>query len=87
MKMHETLFFVAMSETRWLSTKDAAERLGITSRTLYRLIDEGQIDAYQMGRVLRIMEKDVEKFLEGARVKPGTLSHLYPERVTGRERD
>ncbi|MFP5328418.1 MAG: helix-turn-helix domain-containing protein, partial [Acidimicrobiia bacterium] len=30
-----------MSETRWLSTKDAAERLGITSRTLYRLIDEG----------------------------------------------
>ncbi|MFP5326678.1 MAG: excisionase family DNA-binding protein, partial [Acidimicrobiia bacterium] len=57
------------------------------SRTLYRLIDEGQIDAYQMGRVLRIMEKHVEKFLEGARVKPGTLSHLYPERVTGRERD
>lgn len=77
-----------MSEqTRWLSTKDAAERLGITSRTLYRLIDEGQIDAYQMGRVLRIMEKDVDLFLEGARVKPGTLSHLYPERVASREPD
>lgn len=76
-----------MSETRWLSTKDAAERLGITSRTLYRLIDEGQIDAYQMGRVLRIMEKDVELFLEGARVKPGTLSHLYPEPAAGRDRD
>lgn len=76
-----------MAETRWLSTKDAAERLGITSRTLYRLIDEGQIDAYQMGRVLRIMEKDVELFLEGARVKPGTLAHLYPEPAAGRDRD
>ena len=68
-----------MSEqTEWLSTKAAAERLGITSRTLYRLIDEGQIAAYQMGRVLRVMAKDVDLFLEGARVKPGSLSHLYP---------
>ena len=77
-----------MSEpTQWLSTKEAAERLGITSRTLYRLIDEGQIDAYQMGRVLRVMAKDVDLFLEGARVKPGSLSHLYPEPVASRERD
>jgi excisionase family DNA binding protein len=77
-----------MSEpARWLSTKEAAERLGITSRTLYRLIDEGQIDAYQMGRVLRVMEKDVDLFLEGARVKPGSLSHLYPEPAAVRDRD
>lgn len=73
--------------TRWLSTKEAAERLGITSRTLYRLIDEGQIDAYQMGRVFRIMERDVDAFLEAARVRPGTLSHLYPERVAPRDAD
>lgn len=60
MKMHETLLFVAMSETRWLSTKDAAERLGITSRTLYRLIDEGHIPAYKMGRVIRMKADDIE---------------------------
>jgi excisionase family DNA binding protein len=65
--------------SQWLSTKEAAERLGITSRTLYRLIDEGKIDAYQMGRVFRVMAKDVESFLEASKIKPGTLAHLYPE--------
>jgi excisionase family DNA binding protein len=28
-------------ETDWLGTRKAAERLGVTSRTLYRLIDVG----------------------------------------------
>ena len=39
-----------VSDTEWLGTPEAAERLGITQRTLYRLIDEGQVPAYKMGR-------------------------------------
>ena len=31
------------SEPVWLNTKTAAERLGITPRTLYRLVDEGLV--------------------------------------------
>ncbi len=30
----------------WLSTKEASERLGVTLRSLYRFIDEGDLVAY-----------------------------------------
>lgn len=63
----------------WLSTKEASERLGITLRTLYKFIDEGKIDAYQMGRVFRLRSADVERFIASVKIEPGTLSHLYPD--------
>ena len=64
---------------RWMSTRETSARLGVTLRTLYRFIDEGQIPAYKLGRVIRLKESDVEAFIEGARIAPGTLEHLYPE--------
>jgi excisionase family DNA binding protein len=69
------------SELRWLSTADAARRLGITARTLYRFIDEGQLPAYRFGRVIRLKEAEVDGFIEACRIQPGTLEHLYPEPV------
>jgi excisionase family DNA binding protein len=63
----------------WLSTKEASERLGITLRSLYRFIDEGDLAAYKFGRVIRIQEDDVERFIEASRIPPGSLEHLYPE--------
>lgn len=68
-----------MGDTRWLSTAEASERLGVTLRTLYRLVDEGRLPAYKIGRVIRVKEDDVTAFIEGARIQPGTLAHLYPE--------
>lgn len=71
-----------MSEvTRWLGTTEAAERLGVVPRTLYRMIDEGAIPAYKMGRVIRVKERDLDDYLEANRVQPGSLAHLYPERI------
>ncbi len=63
----------------WLSTAEAARKLGIGARTLYRLIDEGQIPAYKFGRVIRLQEREVDAFIDAARIKPGTLEHLYPD--------
>lgn len=68
-----------MGDTRWLSTAEASERLGVTLRTLYRLVNEGRVPAYKIGRVIRLKEEDVEVFIESARIQPGTLAHLYPE--------
>ena len=64
---------------QWLSTKQASSRLGVTLRTLYRLIDEGRLPAYKIGRVIRLKDADVEAFIESARIQPGSLGHLYPE--------
>ena len=63
----------------WMGTREACDRLGVTLRTLYRFIDEGQLPAYKMGRVIRVQEADVEDFIERMRIEPGTLEHLYPE--------
>ncbi|MDG2029255.1 MAG: helix-turn-helix domain-containing protein [Acidimicrobiales bacterium] len=63
----------------WLSTPGAAERLGITARTLYRFIDEGQLPAYKFGRVIRLKKDDVDAYIESCRVEPGSMAHLYPE--------
>ena len=65
----------------WLSTADAAKYLGITSRTLYRFIDEGLIAGYRFGRVIRLKQTDVDAFIDASRIEPGTLEHLYPEVV------
>jgi excisionase family DNA binding protein len=70
----------AVSEQiRWMSTKEAAEHLGVTLRSLYRFIDEGMVTAYKFGRVIRLQEGDVNRFIESCRIEPGSLEHLYPE--------
>lgn len=67
------------ASVEWLSTADAAKALGITPRTLYRFIDQGDLAAYRFGRVIRIKQADVDAFIEGARIAPGSLEHLYPD--------
>ena len=67
----------------WLSTKECCERLGVTVRTLYRFIDEGQLPAYQMGRVIRVQEGDLNAFIDSVRIAPGSLAHLYPDSGPG----
>jgi len=32
-----------------------------------------------MGRVIRLKEDEVDAFIEGTRIAPGSLEHLYPE--------
>jgi excisionase family DNA binding protein len=67
------------SSPQWLSSAEAAEALGVTPRTLYRFIDEGNLKAYRMGRVIRLKQADVDAYIESCRIDPGTLSHLYPD--------
>jgi excisionase family DNA binding protein len=65
-------------ESAWLGTKEAAGRLGVTLRSLYRFIDEGDLTAYKFGRVIRLKETDVDRYVESCRIQPGQLEHLYP---------
>lgn len=70
---------MSREEIVWLSTREAARRLGITPRTLYRLIDSGQLPAYKVGRVIRLQEGEVDAFIDRARIEPGQLEHLYAD--------
>jgi excisionase family DNA binding protein len=70
---------MSLDDVQWMSTAEAARRLGITPRTLYRFIDEGQLPAYRFGRVIRLKKAEVDSFIDTCRIEPGTLEHLYPE--------
>ena len=72
---------MSTNEIQWLSTAEAAKYLGITQRTLYRFIDQGEIAAFRFGRVIRLKQDDVDQFIEARRIQPGSLEHLYPEPV------
>ncbi|HUF98203.1 MAG TPA: helix-turn-helix domain-containing protein [Ilumatobacter sp.] len=62
----------------WLSIPEVAKRLGVSVRTLYAIVNRGELTAYRFGRVYRIMSADIDKFLDNVRVKPGDLDHLIP---------
>lgn len=60
-----------MDDIEWLSTAQAAAILGINTRTLYRLIDAGDVPAYRIGRVIRLQRAHVLDYIESARITPG----------------
>ncbi|MEO6989806.1 MAG: helix-turn-helix domain-containing protein [Aquihabitans sp.] len=69
------------NQIQWLSTADAAKYLGITTRTLYRFIDNGELVGYRFGRVIRLKQTDVDEFIESSRIEKGSLEHLIPKPV------
>ena len=66
-----------MNERRWLTTAEAARLLGVRRRTVYRLMDHDRLPAYRFGRVIRLLEAEVDQWAESHRVRPGDLVRLY----------
>ena len=62
----------------WLGVPALAKELGVTIRTVYAILDSGDIPSYRIRRVIRIRRVDVEEYLERCKVQPGDLSHLHP---------
>jgi excisionase family DNA binding protein len=76
-----TVHTVSTADITWLNTAETARRLGVTPRTLYRFIDEGQLPAYRFGRVIRLKESEVAEFIEACRITPGTLEMAVAEPI------
>lgn len=54
-----------------LSTKEAGYMLGVTSKTVIRMIESGEIPGYRINFVWRLKRMDVEAYLEAHRHRPG----------------
>lgn len=52
----------------WLSSDETARVLGVTVRTVYRLVDAGRLPAYRFGRVIRFRRHEVDAFIESSRI-------------------
>ncbi len=53
------------TETTWMNTREAAARLAVPARELYRLIDVGVLPAYNAGRDLRLRADEVDALGRG----------------------
>jgi excisionase family DNA binding protein len=64
----------------WISTTHAVKTLGVTPSTLYRLINDGQLRAYRIGRVIRIKQADLDAYIESSRAGSPTTTSRDLER-------
>jgi excisionase family DNA binding protein len=52
-------------ERKYISLDEAAEFLGVSSKTIRRLVSSGDLRAYRAGkRLVRLRSSDVESFLK-----------------------
>lgn len=51
-------------ENKFFTVKDLADILKVSEKTIYRLIESKEIQAFKIGQSWRIKESDLQKFLE-----------------------
>ena len=61
----------------WLGVPALAKELGVTLRTVYAILDSGDIPCYRIRRVIRIKREDIDAYVDRLRVQPGELRNLY----------
>lgn len=52
------------NEGRFVTVAEVADRLRVSTMTVYRLIKAGDLPAAQIGKSYRLREEDVEGFLQ-----------------------
>ena len=55
---------------RLISVDEAAERLGISTRTVRRLVQQRRIRHLRFGRLIRLNVQDVDEYLTSVTVQP-----------------
>ena len=53
-----------------LTTEEAAEKLGVSTRTMRRLVAQRRIRHWRVGRLVRLQAGDVDSFLSRCMVEP-----------------
>lgn len=53
-----------MEQDQMMSVKDVATFLNVVSKTVYRLIERGELPSYKVGKAIRIQRSDVLQYLE-----------------------
>ncbi len=53
-----------MATERPIDTKEVADMLGVTPRTVIRLAERGEIIGFKVGDVWRFYRRDIEDYIE-----------------------
>lgn len=55
---------MSTTTTEYLSLQEAADRWGVSSKTVRRRIAEGKLAAYRSGRIIRLRVADVDAMMQ-----------------------
>jgi excisionase family DNA binding protein len=69
-RVHRGLPLNVADTGRLIGVDEAAERLGISARTVRRLVKQRKIRHLRFGRLIRLNVWDVDSFLTNATVEP-----------------
>ena len=58
----------------WLSVRDASSRLGVSERTVRRLVEKGELPATRVGRCVRLDPIDIDAYLQTGKSRRRTGS-------------
>lgn len=58
-----------MTETAFLNLEQVAKILGVSERTVLRLLDKKEIKGFKVGRAWRFEHSDIEAYVERQRRK------------------
>ena len=59
------------TEARYLTVGEVATLLRVSSMTVYRLINAGELPAVRIGRSFRLREEDLDRYLADRLTKAG----------------
>lgn len=46
----------------WKSIRQTADLLGVHYNTVYRMVRRGELEAYKVGRIIRISDENIEEW-------------------------
>src|SRR5690242_196549 len=59
---------------QWLSANEAGNLLGVTGKTVIRMVEKRELTGYRVGNVWRFKRNDIEAYLEAHRYGPDQRS-------------
>ena len=67
MTKREVVRRVQVAVPQMLTIAEVAKRFGVSTRTVSRWIDRGELRSYELGRPIRVSEEDANSFLASRR--------------------
>ncbi len=58
---------VGQQAEQWLSANEAGNLLGVTGKTVIRMVEKGELTGYRVGNVWRFKRGDIQGYLDAHR--------------------
>jgi len=66
------------NEHMWLTANQAGKVLGVSGRTVIRMMEDGDLPGYKIGSVWKFKQGDVETYIESRRFRGGKAAKSEP---------